>query len=102
MAEVKIITQRKTRTAPLAVATALVLTLAHLYKRLNIKMAITIVPSKTLRLIVAGCNALAWLSSAIVVGITGYFLNEYPHDQHLIFEMVIVSFSLPGAAILYH
>ena len=49
---------------------------------------------KALRLAVAGCNALTWLSSAIVVGITGYFLNKYPHDQHLIFEMCIVSLTL--------
>jgi len=45
--------------------------------------------SKTALLAVAGCNALTWISSAIVVGITGYFLNKYPHDQHLIFEIVI-------------
>ncbi|KAF2821639.1 hypothetical protein CC86DRAFT_358589 [Ophiobolus disseminans] len=52
-------------------------------------MAFKIVPSKALRLTVAGCNAMAWISSIIVVGITGYFLKKYPHDQHLIFEMCI-------------
>jgi hypothetical protein len=55
-------------------------------------MVFNIVPSKALRLTVAGCNAMTWISSVIVVGITGYFLNDYPHDQHLIFEMCIVSF----------
>lgn len=38
---------------------------------------------------VAFCNALTWISSIIVAGITGYFLKKYPHDQHLIFEIVI-------------
>ncbi|PSN64549.1 hypothetical protein BS50DRAFT_636708 [Corynespora cassiicola Philippines] len=32
---------------------------------------------------------ITWASSAIVVGITAYFLNDFPHDQHLIFEIVI-------------
>ena len=54
-------------------------------------MVFNIVPSKVLRLAVAGSNAMTWISSVIVVGITGYFLNDYPHDQHLIFEMCIVS-----------
>ncbi|OAL43931.1 hypothetical protein IQ07DRAFT_592729 [Pyrenochaeta sp. DS3sAY3a] len=50
---------------------------------------VSAVSSKVARFAVAGCNGFAWISSAIVVGITGYFLNEYPHDQHLIFEIVI-------------
>lgn len=54
-------------------------------------MVATLFSSKVARFAVAGCNALTWISSVIVVGITGYFLNDYPHDQHLIFEMVIVS-----------
>jgi hypothetical protein len=54
-------------------------------------MNFTVAPSKAGRFAVAGLNGLTWISSAIVVGITGYFLNEYPHDQHLIFEMCIVS-----------
>ncbi|KAF1979559.1 hypothetical protein BU23DRAFT_445850, partial [Bimuria novae-zelandiae CBS 107.79] len=33
-------------------------------------------------------------SSIIVVGITGYFLKAYPHEQHFIFEMVISSITL--------
>ncbi|KAF1840344.1 uncharacterized protein K460DRAFT_360033 [Cucurbitaria berberidis CBS 394.84] len=45
--------------------------------------------TKAARIAVAGCNALTWVSSVIVVGITGYFLQKYPHDQHLIFEMII-------------
>ncbi|CAO2652292.1 Nn.00g005750.m01.CDS01 [Neocucurbitaria sp. VM-36] len=52
-------------------------------------MVATQFSTKAARIAVAGCNALTWISSAIVVGITGYFLNKYPHDQHLIFEMVI-------------
>jgi hypothetical protein len=52
-------------------------------------MNFTVAPSKAGRFAVAGLNGLTWISSAIVVGITGYFLNEYPHDQHLIFEMCI-------------
>jgi len=35
-----------------------------------------------------------WASSAIVVGITGYFLKNYAHDQHLIFQMVIAALTL--------
>jgi len=49
---------------------------------------------KAARLAVGACNALTWLSSAIVVGITGYFLKKYPHDLHLIFEIVIAAIVL--------
>ncbi|KAF2244842.1 hypothetical protein BU26DRAFT_434127 [Trematosphaeria pertusa] len=44
--------------------------------------------------IVAGCNLITWLSSAVVVGITGHFLDDFTHDQHLIFEMVIAALVL--------
>lgn len=52
-----------------------------------------IITPKSLRLAIAACNFTTWLSSAIIVGITGYFLAHYPHDQHLIFEMCIVRLS---------
>ncbi|OAK99426.1 might be a transmembrane protein [Phaeosphaeriaceae sp. SRC1lsM3a] len=52
-------------------------------------MPFTIFASRALRIAVAGCNLMTWISSIIVVGITGYFLKAYPHDQHLIFEMCI-------------
>lgn len=39
---------------------------------------------------IAGCNATTWISSIIVIDITGYFLRDYPRDQHLTYEMVIV------------
>lgn len=44
--------------------------------------------------VVGVSNLLIWISSAIVVGITGYFLNKYPHDQHLTFEIVISALTL--------
>ncbi|KAF2267448.1 hypothetical protein CC78DRAFT_541688 [Lojkania enalia] len=46
-------------------------------------------PSGASKFILSFAHCLTWISSAIVVGITGYFLNNYDHDQHLIFEMVI-------------
>lgn len=46
------------------------------------------------KFIVAGCNFIVWVSSVIVVGITGKFLNDYDHDQHIIFEMVIAALTL--------
>ncbi|KAF2000614.1 hypothetical protein P154DRAFT_522502 [Amniculicola lignicola CBS 123094] len=39
--------------------------------------------------VVVGSHFLVWISSAIVAGITAYFLNDFPHDTHLVFEMVI-------------
>jgi len=45
--------------------------------------------------IVAASNFMVWASSAIVAGITGYFLNNYAHDQHLIYQVTIVSFDSP-------
>lgn len=42
-----------------------------------------------LKVVLTSSHALAWISSAIVTGITGYFLNNYGHTQHLIFEIVI-------------
>ena len=38
---------------------------------------------------------LTWASSAIVVGITAYFLHHFEHGQHLIYEIVIVRPTLP-------
>ncbi|KAF2711382.1 hypothetical protein K504DRAFT_427737 [Pleomassaria siparia CBS 279.74] len=37
---------------------------------------------------------LTWASSGIVVGITAYFLNNFPHDQHLTFEIIIAALTL--------
>lgn len=48
-------------------------------------------PTGGVKLVLAASHLMTWISSAIVVGITAYFLNDYPHDQHLIFEIVIVS-----------
>ncbi|KAF2640168.1 hypothetical protein P280DRAFT_469872 [Massarina eburnea CBS 473.64] len=39
-------------------------------------------------------NFMVWASSGIVVGITAFFLDKYPHDQHLIFELVIAALTL--------
>lgn len=59
--------------------------------------------SRTSRSAVGLCNLLTWISSAIVTGITAYFLNKYPHDQHLIFEIVIsalvLAFWIPAVAL---
>ncbi|KAF2029959.1 hypothetical protein EK21DRAFT_66733 [Setomelanomma holmii] len=52
-------------------------------------MKFTVSPTKACRFTVAALNGLVWISSIIVVGITGYFLKKYSHDQHLIFEMCI-------------
>ncbi|KAJ4375767.1 hypothetical protein N0V83_001043 [Neocucurbitaria cava] len=52
-------------------------------------MARTRLSNRNWRYSVAACNALTWISSAIVVGITSHFINDYPHDQHLIYELVI-------------
>jgi hypothetical protein len=48
------------------------------------------VPAGATKIVLAFSHFMVWISSAIVVGITGYFLNDYAHDQHLIFEMTIV------------
>jgi hypothetical protein len=37
---------------------------------------------------------MAWVSSVIVTGITSYFLNNFAHDQHLIFQEVIAVITL--------
>jgi hypothetical protein len=47
------------------------------------------VPANLAKIALSASHFMTWISSAIVVGITGYFLNNYAHDQHLIFEMVI-------------
>ncbi|KAF2115361.1 might be a transmembrane protein [Lophiotrema nucula] len=58
------------------------------------------IPSGAAKVALAGSHFMVWVSSTIVVGITGYFLNDYAHDSHLIFEMVIsalvLSFWLPS------
>lgn len=36
-------------------------------------------------------HALAWISSIIVMGITAYYIRNYPNDMHLVYELVIVS-----------
>ncbi|KAH7119099.1 hypothetical protein B0J11DRAFT_536033 [Dendryphion nanum] len=41
------------------------------------------------KVLLSGSHLLAWLSSAIVTGITAYFLNNYAHDLHLIYEICI-------------
>lgn len=57
-------------------------------------------PAGAAKLLVGASHLLTWISSVIVVGITGYFLNNYAHDQHLIYEIVIaalvLSFWLPS------
>ncbi|KAF2179473.1 hypothetical protein K469DRAFT_716268 [Zopfia rhizophila CBS 207.26] len=49
---------------------------------------------------------MAWASSAIVTGITSYFLNNFRHGQHLIFEEVIavltLAFWLPSFALPFY
>jgi len=53
-----------------------------------------IAASKNLRFAVAASNALTWISSAIVVGITGYFLNNYQRDLHLTYQIIIAAIVL--------
>lgn len=48
-------------------------------------------PASVPKGLISAFHFMIWASSAIVVGITGYFLKNFPHDQHLIFQMVIVS-----------
>jgi hypothetical protein len=46
--------------------------------------------TKSSRAGLSASHFMIWASSAIVVGITGYFLSKYNHDGHLIYQMVIV------------
>lgn len=50
--------------------------------------------------IVSVSHFLAWASSAIVVGISGYYLARYPHDMRQIFYMIVgasmLAFWLPS------
>jgi len=57
-------------------------------------MVSTTIPSGTARILLAGSHFLTWVSSVIVVGITGYFLKNYAHDEHLIYEIVITALVL--------
>ncbi|KAF2478281.1 uncharacterized protein BDR25DRAFT_9535 [Lindgomyces ingoldianus] len=52
------------------------------------------IPAGTSRLLLACSHFMTWASSAIVVGITGYFLNDFDHNQHLIFWIVIAAMTL--------
>ena len=44
--------------------------------------------------IIAASHFMTWASSAIVVGITGYFLKNFAHGTHLIYEIVIAALTL--------
>lgn len=59
--------------------------------------------SRTSRIAVGLCNFMTWASAAIVTGITGYFLNNYRHDQHLIFQIcisaIVLALWLPAIAL---
>ena len=41
---------------------------------------------------------LQWSSAVIVMGITSYFIKKFPTGQHVIYEEVIVSLSIPYVA----
>lgn len=43
--------------------------------------------------IVSVSQFMAWASSAIVVGISGYYLARYPHDMRQIFYMIVVCYT---------
>ncbi|KAF2011895.1 hypothetical protein BU24DRAFT_412446 [Aaosphaeria arxii CBS 175.79] len=47
--------------------------------------------ASALSFIATGSHFLVWASSLVVVGITAFFLNNYAHDSHLTYEMVISS-----------
>jgi hypothetical protein len=55
---------------------------------------------RTINTALAASHFMVWISSVIVVGITGYFLKNFVHGQHLIYEMVIsalvLAFWLPS------
>jgi len=57
-------------------------------------------PRSVAKAIVGGSHAMTWISSVIVMGITAYFINKYPHDRSTIYELVIsvltVAFWLPS------
>jgi hypothetical protein len=57
-------------------------------------MARTYLSAGTAKLIVGVSHILTWISSAIVVGITGYFLDNYAHGTHLIYEITIAALTL--------
>ncbi|KAF2272247.1 might be a transmembrane protein [Westerdykella ornata] len=46
------------------------------------------------RVVVSACNFISWVSSIIVVGITGYLINNYTNDMRLIYWMVISTMTL--------
>ncbi|KAF2734731.1 hypothetical protein EJ04DRAFT_552485 [Polyplosphaeria fusca] len=52
-------------------------------------MASRAIPSSITKVLLCFCHFMTWASAAIVVGITGYFLNNYTHDRSLIYEIVI-------------
>jgi len=43
------------------------------------------------KFLVSISHALAWISSVIVMGITAYYLRKYPHDMHLVYELIIAT-----------
>ncbi|KAF2659515.1 hypothetical protein K491DRAFT_590933 [Lophiostoma macrostomum CBS 122681] len=57
-------------------------------------MARTFLTPATAKPIIGASHLLTWVSSAIVVGITGYFLNNYAHGTHLIYEVTIAALTL--------
>ncbi|ORY07295.1 hypothetical protein BCR34DRAFT_489529 [Clohesyomyces aquaticus] len=59
--------------------------------------------SGTSKCLLAFAHFMTWASSAIVVGITGYFINDFDRNQHLTFWIVIsamtLAFWLPAAIV---
>ncbi|KAF2746963.1 hypothetical protein M011DRAFT_72408 [Sporormia fimetaria CBS 119925] len=50
--------------------------------------------NKVVRFLVSASNFVVFASAAIVVGITGYFLKNFTHDHHLIYEIIIGALTL--------
>jgi hypothetical protein len=50
------------------------------------------ISDRSLRLLLTGNQVMLWISAVIVMGITSYFIAQFPspHGEHIIYEEVIV------------